>query len=207
MIEQSSSLMALLKLLQKVPYLASKNLYIVSQYFLDMQEEEIELFCQTLKNLKKNIIKCQICWTFKEIDKDCHFCLSEKRDKKTICVVETWRDLIAIEKTGGYLGVYHVLGGSICPLDGIGPEDLTIKQLIERAKECSEIILALNQTPEGEATSAYIASKLKNFSVKISCLARGLPVGSLIEGMDRLTVYKALAERRSFLNFTESESK
>lgn len=137
---------------------------------------------------------------FKEINSNCLFCFSGKRNKKLVCVVETFRDLIAIEKTGGYQGVYHVLGGAICPLDGIGPENLTIKQLTHRVGDSDEIILALNQTPESEATSAYIASKIKNLqngSCKITCLARGLPVGSLIEGMDRLTIYKALAERRS----------
>jgi recombination protein RecR len=114
-------------------------------------------------------------------------------------VVETWQELLAIEKTGGYRGVYHVLGGVISPLEGIGPENLTINQLLNRVHEgATELILAMNQTPEGEATSAFIASKLKGKSVVISCLARGIPVGSSLEYMDRLTLHKALSERRPF---------
>jgi len=106
---------------------------------------------------------------------------------------------MAIDKTGGYVGGFHVLGGVICPLDGVGPEDLTITQLIARVDAgVKEIILATNQTPEGEATAAFIAHKLQGKEVTITCLARGIPVGSSLEYMDRLTVYKALSERRPF---------
>lgn len=199
MIEQSPTLVLFLKQLQKVPYLASKNLYLVAQHFLDMDVQAAEQFCKVIEMVKQNIDKCVICWTWKEKERECFFCTSIKRDKDLICVVESWRDLIALEKTGGYSGVYHVLGGNICPLEGRGPDDLTIKFLIERVqKGCREIIFAFNQTPEGEATCAYIASKLKNISVRVTCLARGLPVGSNLESMDRLTVFKALSERRPF---------
>lgn len=201
MIEQNPSLLALLKQLQRVPYLASKNLYVVAQYFLDLDMQAAEQFCRTLMTVKANLEKCIECWSWKEKDKGCPFCTAAKRDKQVICVVETWRDLIALEKTGGYQGMYHVLGGALCPLDGIGPENLTIKQLVERiSRGCSEVIFAFNQTPEGEATASYIAHKLQKLEspVRISCLARGLPVGSSLEAMDRLTVYKALSERRPF---------
>ena len=198
MIEQSPSLLALLRQLQRVPYLASKNLYVVAQYFLDLDEQATEQFCRTLTNLKQSLEKCIECWSWKEKDKGCFFCTGPKRDKTVICVVESWRDLITIEKTGGYLGMYHVLGGALCPLDGIGPDDLTIKQLFLRIDGCKELIFAFNQTPEGEATAAYIAHKIKDKPIKLSCLARGLPVGSSLEAMDRLTVYKALSERRPF---------
>jgi recombination protein RecR len=125
--------------------------------------------------------------------------MSKRRDQSIICVVETWQEVFAIEKTNGYMGVYHVLGGVISPLDGIGPEDLTIEQLIQRvANDNKEIILALNQTPEGEATAALLAQKLKKSGVAVSCIARGLPVGSSLGTMDRVTIYKALAERRPF---------
>ena len=115
-------------------------------------------------------------------------------------MVETLQELLALEKTGGYIGVYHVLGGAICPLEGISPDDLYISQLINRVNNdgVKEIILAMNQTPEGEATCAYIANKLKNSPVKISCLAKGIPVGSSLEYMDRVTLYKALSDRRPF---------
>ena len=133
------------------------------------------------------------------LDKACQLCTNPKRDQTVVCVVESWQELLAIEKTGGYLGSYHVLGGVICPLDGIGPENLTIAPLIQRASSgIKEIILATNQTPEGEATASFIAHKLQGTSVTITCLARGIPVGSSLEYMDRLTVYKALSERRPF---------
>ncbi len=199
MIEQSPSLLALLRQLQRVPYLASKNLYVVAEHFLDLDVQGTEQFCNALMTLKQQVDKCMDCFSWKEKARGCSFCASTKRDRAVICVVETWRDLIALEKTGAYFGLYHVLGGSLCPLDGVGPDDLMIKQLVARVDQgCTEVIFAFNQTPEGEATASYLSVKLKSKPVKISCLARGLPVGSSLEAMDRLTVYKALSERRPF---------
>jgi len=194
------SLDNLLKVLQQVPYLASKNLYRVASYFLNMKSERIEQFCKVLQDAQSNLQKCPTCFAWKEKESDCFLCSCSKKNQKIVCVVETWQELLVIERTGGYSGVYHVLGGAICPLDGIGPEDLSIESLIQRVqtKSVQEVILATNQTPEGEATAAFIASKLKNLPVKISCLARGVPVGSSLEYMDRLTVYKDLSERRPF---------
>ncbi|MBT3456216.1 recombination protein RecR [bacterium] len=193
-----SSIKLLLKHLQRVPYLASRDLYRVADYFLNMSQEQSELFCQTILTTKENIKPCEVCFAWKEKLDPCIFCQSPSRDSKIICVVETWQELLAIEKTSGYKGVYHVLKGVICPLDGIGPEDLTVEQLVVRANDAKEIILATNQTPEGEATAAYIAKKLSDSSVKITCLARGVPIGSSLDTMDRLTVFKALSERRLF---------
>jgi recombination protein RecR len=193
------SLAKLLKALQQVPYVASKNIYRVGDYFLRMDQEKLEYFCAMLLEAKQNIVLCEICFCWKERDHGCTFCSSPKRDQGLICVVETWQELLAIEKTGGYTGVYHVLGGAVSPLEGISASDLTIEPLVARVHNgAREIILAMNQTPEGEATAAYIATKLKETSVVISCLARGIPVGSSLEFMDRLTVYKALSERRPF---------
>lgn len=189
----------LIKGLQQIPFLASKNLYRVAEHFLQMDPERVDQFCALLVHAKENIVRCDECFCWKERERSCSFCSSPKRDKQLVCVVETWQELFAIEKTDGYQGVYHVLGGAICPLEGIGPDELTIAQLIERVdKGIKEIILATNQTPEGEATAAFIARKLKGKDVVISCLARGLPVGSSLEAMDRVTVYKALSERRLF---------
>ncbi len=200
MLQDTPSLTKLLKTLQQVPYLASKNIYRVASYFLYLEEAKIDQFCAALKEAKNNITLCGICFSWKEKDRNCSLCTNSRRDQSLICVVETWQELLAIEKTGGYTGVYHVLGGAICPLEGVGPENLNILPLIRRveANQISEIILATNQTPEGEATASYIASKLKHTQVKISCLARGIPVGSSIEAMDRVTVYKALSERRPY---------
>jgi recombination protein RecR len=200
MLQDTPSLTKLIKTLQQVPYLASKNIYRVASYFLHLEENKIDQFCHALKEAKRNIILCATCFAWQERDRNCSLCSNARRDQSLICVVETWQELLAIEKTGGYLGVYHVLGGAICPLEGIGPENLNIMPLIRRVEngQIKEIILATNQTPEGEATASYIASKLKNNGVLLSCLARGIPVGSFIESMDRVTVYKALSERRPF---------
>jgi recombination protein RecR len=200
MSEQLPSLEHLLKILQQVPYLASKNLYRVAAHFLEMKPQNIAQFCATLQAAQSRLKKCDICFYWQEVSACCVFCSSSKRDQSIVCVVETWQEILAIEKTRGYLGVYHVLGGSISPLEGIGPDDLTIGALIDRVSSgvIKEVILATNQTPEGEATATYIARKLKEKEIVISCLARGLPVGSSLEVMDRLTVFKALSERRPF---------
>jgi recombination protein RecR len=198
MIEKIPSIANLVKELQHVPYLASKNLYRIVHYILTSDEKKIQQLSTALLEAKKNIELCSLCFAWKERSASCTLCFSQERDRTILCVVETWQELLSIEKTGGYKGLYHVLGGVLCPLEGIGPNELTIRSLIDRVDEtCGEVILATNQTPEGEATAAYIANKLKNKAGKITCLARGIPVGSSLEFMDRLTVYKALSERRS----------
>ncbi|HLJ31193.1 MAG TPA: recombination mediator RecR [Candidatus Babeliales bacterium] len=200
MIEELPTLAHLLKVLQQVPYLASKNLYRVAAHFLEMQPQQIAQFCAALEVAQDRLKKCEICFFWQEAAAECIFCSSSKRDQSVVCVVETWQEILAIEKTKGYFGVYHVLGGSISPLEGISADDLTINALVDRVEKgiIKELILATNQTPEGEATASYIARKLKEKNITISCLARGLPVGSSLEGMDRLTVFKALSERRPF---------
>jgi recombination protein RecR len=200
MLNSVPTLAQLIKTLQQVPYLATKNIYRLATYFLQLEPQKLEHLCAVLLKAKENIVRCQICFVWKEKDVDCAFCTSEKKDRSLVCVVETWQELLAIEKTGGYNGVYHILGGVICPLEGVGPEQLNIQALVDRVQKygVKEIILATNQTPEGEATASFLAHKLKATSVTISCLARGIPVGSSLEFMDRLTVYKALSERRPF---------
>lgn len=200
MLDQIPTLDQLIKTLQQVPYLASKNIYRLATYFLEMEPQKMEYFCAMLLKAKQQVMHCAVCHVWKERDKSCIFCNAPKRNQQLVCVVETWQELLAIEKTGGYDGVYHILGGVICPLEGIGPEDLTIEALIQRVdhQNINELILATNQTPEGEATASYIAHKLKGKKITISCLARGIPVGSSLEFMDRVTVYKALSERRPF---------
>lgn len=199
MIHLLPTLQGAVKQLQQVPFLASKNLYRVLSHFLEMDQAKLDAFCAALQAAKKNLIPCTYCYVWQERNQKCLFCDNDKRDKSIICVVETWQELLAIERTEGYKGLYHVLGGNICPLDGVGPEDLTIFPLIVRINEnIKEVILAMNQTPEGEATSAYIVQKLSSKNVKISCLAKGVPVGSNLEFIDRLTMFKALTDRRPF---------
>ena len=197
MIDQLPSLTMLLKHIQQVPYVASKNIYRVANYFLDMPEERLEQFCAILLTAKNKLQHCSVCHAWQEKSGSCIFCSSLRRDASLICVVQSWQEILAIEKTGGYNGVYHILGGLLCPLEGVGPEDLNIKTLVARVTEATkEIILAFDQTPEGEATAAYIVDSLKGKKVALSCFSRGMPVGSSLEMLDRLTVYKALSERR-----------
>ena len=162
MLQDLPSFQKLIRNLQKVPFLASKNLYKVAVYFIAREFEEVNQFCDILLQAKKNIKSCKTCFNWTEsLDETCSICLSARRDKNIICVVETWHDLFAIEKLGSYQGVYHVLGGYLCPLEGIGPEELKIKSLLKRIdKTTQEIIFATNPTPEGEATASFIASKM-----------------------------------------------
>lgn len=197
MVDQIPSMKQLIRHLQQVPYLASKNLYKVVTHFLDMDEAEFKQFCHILQSAKASIVRCQTCFVFQEKLGSCLICADPTRNKSIICVVESWQDMLSIERTQGFSGLYHVLGGVISPLDGIGPQDLTIQELIDRADDSvQEIILALNQTPEGEATAAYIGKKLEKSSSLLTCLAKGVPVGSSLEYIDRLTMVKALHGRR-----------
>jgi recombination protein RecR len=149
---------------------------------------------------KKKITPCSICFNWTEQQEVCAICLSEKRNQKTVCVIESWHDLWAIENAGEYQGVYHILGGALCPLDGIGPDHLTIKQLLARlsSNEIDELIFATNPTPEGEATASYIHTKISKLPVTVSRLASGVPIGASLEYMDRVTIAKALLGRRPF---------
>jgi recombination protein RecR len=200
MIDKVPTLVHLLKQLQQVPYLASKNIYRVANHLLTVDQHKAEQLCAAILQARAQIARCEQCHVWQEKDRACVLCSAPERNKTVICVVETWQEVLTIERAGGYNGLYHVLGGAICPLEGIGAEDLTITELLQRVEtqDVREVILATNQTPEGEATAAYIASKFKNRSLTISCLARGMPVGASLEYMDRLTIYKALAERRPF---------
>ena len=201
MLRHLPSLERLVRQLQHVPYLASKNIYRVALYFLESDQKKIEQFCAALLEAKKNLVACTVCFNWHEREQSCSICASPKRDRSLICVVETWHDLVAIERAGGYSGLYHVLGGSLCPLEGIGPDNLHINELLARIKnnnEVREIIFATNPTPEGEATASYIASKLSDANIGISKVASGLPIGASLAYMDRVTVYKALSGRRPF---------
>jgi len=198
MVEQLPSLSRLLRALQRVPYLASKNVYRVTSHFLTMDPKQLAQFCAVLQEAQASLVLCSVCYCWQERQSACIFCSATDRAQDIICVVESWKELMYLERTKGFEGVYHVLGGVISPLEGIGPEDLTIQALLKRAETAKEIIFATSQTPEGEATAAYIAHKLKQTPVAVTCLARGLPVGSSLDSIDRVTVYKALAERRPF---------
>ncbi len=200
MVEKIPSLDKLLKALQRVPYLASKNLYRVAAHFLHMDKAQLQLFCDQLLQAHERLVQCAYCCAWQEKAGSCLFCTALDRDQEIVCVVETWQELMVIERTQGYQGAYHVLNGVIAPLEGVGPDELSIQKLVNRVQAggVKEVIFATSQTPEGEATAAYIAHKLKPYTIVISCLARGLPVGSSLEGTDRVTIFKAITERRPF---------
>ena len=188
MFKDLPALQKIVRQLQKVPYLASKNIYRIALYFLRSRDEDVSVLFNAILDAKKQIKTCSVCMNLTERGPMCAICSSSDRDQAEICVVETLYDLHAIERAGGYNGVYHVLGGSLCPLEGIGPDDLNIDSLTNRITHTTrEIIFATNSTPEGEATASFISSRLEDleFDLKISRLASGVPIGSSLEYMDR----------------------
>jgi recombination protein RecR len=199
MLTQLPSLQKLVRQLQRLPYLASKNVYKVAGHLLTSNDAVVEQLCRTIMEARAAIGMCKSCCNWTEREELCAICRSDRRDKAVICVVETWHELLAIENVGEYKGLYHVLGGALCPLEGIGPDKLTIPHLINRLDgSISELIFATNPTPEGEATASYIWSKIHDKSLVCSRLASGVPTGASLEYMDRVTIGKAMQGRRPF---------
>jgi len=165
-------------------------------YVLKMAREEVEALADALVRVKDKVKYCSICSNITETD-PCPICSNSKRDRNFICVVEEPNDVLAIEKTNEFRGLYHVLGGSLSPLDGIGPEELRIKELLGRLSNghIDEVILALNPNVEGEATTLYLSKLMKPLGIKVTRIARGLPVGSDIEYADEATLSRALEGR------------
>ncbi len=186
--------------LSKFPGIGKKTAQRLAIYLLKSKDEEVNNFIKSITELKSKLQLCKICFNISEFD-TCSICTSEKRDKSVICVVEGISDVIAIEKTNEYNGLYHVLGGVLSPLSGITQEDLKIKELLIRLKEDSvkEIILALNPDTEGETTSLYLLKLLKPLNLKVTRIARGLPIGGDIEFADEATIGRALISRIEFL--------
>lgn len=167
-------------------------------YILKEEKTEAERLAQALLDVKERVKYCLICFNITESD-PCFVCLDEKRDKSIICVVEEANDVLALEKTGVYNGLYHVLGGALSPLDGIGPDNLRVQELLHRLKEpVGEIILATNPNVEGEATAIYLSKLIKPLGFKVTRIARGLPVGGDLEYADQVTLMRALEGRREF---------
>lgn len=165
-------------------------------YLLKQPSEKLNNFSENLKNLRKDLRICQTCFSISE-NNPCSICSDSSRDEKLICVVSNIQDLINIENIGKYKGLYHVLGGYMDSVEGIGPEKLTIKYLIEKVEKNkpNEIVLALNPTFEGETTSKYIVQVLKKYNIRITRLARGLPTGSDLEYADAMTIVNAFENR------------
>ena len=183
----------LIDFFERFPSIGPKSAQRMALHLLKMPNLEVQKFANLMIEAKEKIHYCSICFNMSQND-PCEICQNSNRDSKTICVVSETKDLLAIEKTNEYNGVYHVLQGVISPLEGIGANDIRIRELLNRISEnnVDEIILALNPTGEGEATSLYISKLLKPFDIKISRIAMGLPIGSDLEYADEITLSKAL---------------
>ncbi len=192
----SPSIEKLIESFEKLPSIGHKTAQRLAFYMLDITNEEAEEFTNSILNAKKNLHFCSKCFNISDTD-PCNICSNPKRDESTICVVEDVRDVIAMERTHEYNGVYHVLHGSISPMNGVGPDDIKIKELLTRVMngDVKEIILATNPRVEGEATSMYISKLLKPRGIKTTRIARGIPVGGDLEYTDEITLTKALEGR------------
>lgn len=181
----------------KLPGIGPKTAARLVFFLLKQPAGEVEKFSETLKNLKRMINFCPTCFTLIQ-DNFCHFCDNLNRDQKTICIVEEPLDIVALEKTREYHGLYHVLHGVISPMDGIGPENLKIPELVHRVKKSKprEIIIATNPSLEGEATAMYLQRILSKFKIKLTRLGRGLPTGGELEYADEITLLNALQGRK-----------
>ncbi|PKL83296.1 MAG: recombination protein RecR [Ignavibacteriae bacterium HGW-Ignavibacteriae-3] len=184
--------------LSKLPSIGNKTAQRLALHILKSDHENVKLLAKSLIELKEKIRFCDICFNI-STEENCEICKSTKRNRGIICVVEDASDVIAIEKTNEYNGMYHVLGGVLNPLAGIMAESLTIKELTARAQkdEVKEIILALNPNSEGDATSVYLMNLLKDLPVKVSRIARGLPIGGDLEFADSATIGRAFIGRIS----------
>lgn len=180
----------------KLPGVGQKTALRLVLHLLNQPAADVAGFSNALTRLKNEIRFCRECRNISDLEV-CEICASHKRDKSMICIVEDTRDVMAIENTGQYNGVYHVLGGLISPMDGVGPADLNIESLVERVKtgSVSEVILALSATMEGDTTIFYLHKKLKDQNIKISAIARGIAFGGELEYVDEITLGRSIATR------------
>jgi len=195
MLHTSEALQQLIEEFSQLPGIGRKTAQRLALYILKQPREEVVKMAKALVSVKDRIRYCSTCSNITEED-PCPICASPKRERNLICVVEEPNDVLALEKTNEYKGLYHVLGGSLSPLDGIGPEELKIRELLNRVNgEVNEVILAMNPNVEGEATTIYLTRLLKPLGVRVSRIARGLPVGSDLEFADEATLSRALEGR------------
>ncbi len=180
----------------RLPGIGRKTALRLALFTLGETKEQVENFASAITHLRNDVKHCKICHNISDTDV-CPICSDTHRDATTVCVVENIRDVMAIENTQQYYGLYHVLGGIISPVDGIGPSDLEIDSLVERVAKgnISEIILALSPTMEGDTTNFYISRRLKNFGVKITVISRGISVGNELEYTDEVTLGRSIIDR------------
>ena len=196
MSEFAPSIEKLIESFERLPSIGHKTAARLAFHVLDWNEEETNAFISSIVTAKKNLKYCSKCFNISDTD-PCPICNNPKRDKTIICVVEDVRDVAAMERIHEFKGVYHVLHGSISPMNGVGPDDIKIKELLARLMDgtVKEIILATNPRVEGEATSMYISKLVKPMGVKVTRIARGIPVGGDLEYTDEITLTKALEGR------------
>lgn len=185
----------------KLPGVGQKTALRLVLHLLNQDVADVEKFSASISKLRNHIQHCKICLNISDAPV-CEICSSHKRDHGTICVVEDTRDVMAIENTNQYNGVYHVLGGLISPMDGIGPSDLEVDSLVERLKnsEAKEIIFALSATMEGDTTIFYLDKRLKSFNITISTIARGIAFGGELEYVDEITLGRSIVTRVPYVN-------
>ena len=185
--------------LSSLPGIGKRTALRLVLNLLNRSEDEIERFANAFVNMKRNVKKCSCCGNVSDLE-ICTICSNPRRNKAQICIVEDIRDVLAIEATESYQGIYHVLGGIISPMDGVGPSDLNILPLIERLKQgnVNEIIFALSATMEGDTTNYYLYKKIVPFSIEVTSLSRGVSVGSELQYADELTLSRSLLHRQPF---------
>ena len=186
--------------LSSFPGIGKRTALRLVMYLLKRPEMEVAKLAEALLKLKTELHLCEVCGNVSD-HKRCDVCNNPRRSENVICVVEDFSDLMAIESTGQFKGKYHVLGGLISPMDGIGPDDLTIPMLISRVENgmVEEVMMALSATVEGDTTMFYLAKKLKPFGVSVTCIARGIAVGGEIEYADEVTLGRSIAQRTEYL--------
>ena len=192
----SPSIEKLIESFERLPSIGHKTAVRLAFHMLDLSKEETEEFINSIINAKEKLKYCSNCYNISDTD-PCPICSNSARDKTTICVVEDVKDVVAMEKTHEFKGVYHVLHGSISPMNGIGPDDIKIKELLGRLMDgkVKEVVLATNPRVEGEATAMYISKLIKPLGIKVTRIAHGIPVGGDLEYTDEVTLSKALEGR------------
>ncbi|OGL47447.1 MAG: recombination protein RecR [Candidatus Schekmanbacteria bacterium RBG_16_38_10] len=195
---KSPSLERLIKALVRLPSIGQKTATRLAFYILKADRDEVQELGEAILEIKNKILRCSVCYNISESE-ICSICSDSGRDKSTLCIVEDSFDLLTIEDSRGHKGIYHVLEGCLSPLDGIGPEQLRINELLKRISEGSinEIIIATNFNAEGEATAMYLTRLLKPLGIKISRIAYGIPIGGDLEYADGVTISKAIDGRRT----------
>ncbi len=198
MFKSAQSVERLIAEFSKLPGIGRKTAQRLTFWILKLKKEDATRLARAIIDVKEKVVRCSVCSNVTEIE-PCHICSDPKRDRSTICVVEEANDILALERVAEYKGLYHVLEGVLSPLDGIGPEQLRFKELMLRLKEnIQEVIIATNPNTEGEATAVYLSRLIKPMNIKVTRIARGLPVGSDLEYADQNTLSKALQGRQEF---------